>query len=522
MPKAIVFIAEMGTIPAVSAAALFQPSGGSSMKSVVTAALACVFLSAPAVADVPAWRGYGGNAQHAAPAPVKGQKLGTVRWTTPVDLNPGGGVLLIHYASPMITASNTVLLPVKTGFSGGFRIEAHNGRNGKLLWKEKTDFVLAPHDWTPSFPAHLTPQNRLYFARAGGTVSFRDTPDLKTGDRGQLAFYGLSNYQADKSVYNAHVMIDTPITADEAGDIYFGFVVTGSTPLGLKSGIARIGADGAGTWIAAGNAANDASITQVAQNCAPAISADQSTVYIAVSNGIQGYLVGLDSSTLQPKFKTRLTDPLTGTDALILDDSSASPTVGPDGDVYYGVVEAQAHNSRGWLMHFSGDLSVKKTTGSFGWDDTVSIVPAAAVPSYSGSSAYLLMTKYNNYFGSGSGDGHNEIAILDPNATQKDRFSNATVMKEILTKLNPTQVPGAPQGVVYEWCINSAVVDAEGKAVIANAEDGHTYRWNLANNSLKDVSLNQPTFEAYTPTEIGPDGTIYAINDARLYALGKK
>jgi hypothetical protein len=28
MPKAIVFIAEMGTIPAVSAAALFQPSGG--------------------------------------------------------------------------------------------------------------------------------------------------------------------------------------------------------------------------------------------------------------------------------------------------------------------------------------------------------------------------------------------------------------------------------------------------------------------------------------------------------------
>jgi hypothetical protein len=83
-------------------------------------------------------------------------------------------------------------------------------------------------------------------------------------------------------------------------------------------------------------------------------------------------------------------------------------------------------------------------------------------------------------------------------------------------------VPGAPQGVVYEWCINSAVVDAEGKAVIANAEDGHTYRWNLANNSLKDVSLNQPTFEAYTPTEIGPDGTIYAINDARLYALGKK
>jgi hypothetical protein len=35
------------------------------------------------------------------------------------------------------------------------------------------------------------------------------------------------------------------------------------------------------------------------------------------------------------------------------------------------------------------------------------------------------------------------------------------------------------------------------------------------------LSLNAPTFEAYTSTLIGPDGTDYAINDATLYALGK-
>ena len=94
-------------------------------------------------------------------------------------------------------------------------------------------------------------------------------------------------------------------------------------------------------------------------------------------------------------------------------------------------------------------------------------------------------------------------------------------MKEIMTKLNPTQFPGEPKGVVYEWCINSAVVDAARHSVIANAEDGHTYRWDLKNNKLTDVSLNAPTFEAYTPTEIGPDGKIYVINDAMLYALGE-
>ncbi len=123
-----------------------------------------------------------------------------------------------------------------------------------------------------------------------------------------MAFYGLSTYNANKTTFNLHVMVDTPITGDEAGNIYFGFAVTGSNPANLKSGMARIGADGQGTWIAAATAAGDSNIVEVAQNCAPAVSADQSTVYIAVSDGGNGYLLGLDSTTLQPKFKTSLKD----------------------------------------------------------------------------------------------------------------------------------------------------------------------------------------------------------------------
>jgi hypothetical protein len=496
------------------------------MKTMFAGALVCLCVVAPAFGqEVPAWRGYAGNAQHSAPAPAKAQKLKAIRWQTPVDLNPqnGGGFLLIHYGSPMITGSNTVLLPVKTGAAGGFRIEARKGKNGKLIWKKDSDFVLAPHDWTPSFPAHLTAQNRLYYAGAGGTVYYRDTPDTKRGGGGQLAFFGLDNYNANKNAYNQHVMIDTPITADEAGNIYFGFFVTGTTPLGLKSGIARIGADGQGSWVSAQAASGDNTMTEVVQNCAPAVSNDGATVYVAVSDGGVGYLLALNSATLAQTSRVRLKDPQTNADALLFDDGSTSPTVGPDGDVYYGVVESDPgqHNGRGWLLHYSGDLGTKKTPGSFGWDDTVSIVPVSAVPSYSGSSPYLLMTKYNNYYGYGNGNGHNEIAVIAPDDTQKDRFSSVTVMKEVMTRLNPTQYPGAPAGVVYEWCINSAVVDAEGKAVIANAEDGHTYRWDLARDRLTDIGLNAPIGEAYTPTVMGPDGTSYAINDAMLYALGR-
>ena len=83
----------------------------------------------------------------------------------------------------------------------------------------------------------------------------------------------------------------------------------------------------------------------------------------------------------------------------MINDSTASPTVGPDGDVYFGVLEDNfpSHNDRGWLLHFDRTLATTKTPGSFGWDDTASIIPRAAVPSYSGSSSYLVLTKYNNY-----------------------------------------------------------------------------------------------------------------------------
>ena len=132
------------------------------------------------------------------------------------------------------------------------------------------------------------------------------------------------------------------------------------------------------------------------------------------------------------------------------------------------------------------------------------------------------MSKYNNYYGIGSGDGHNKIAILDPSATENNPvLPSVKVMSEVITIVGPTHEPGEPAGVVYEWCINSAVVDVANKSVIANSEDGHTYRWDLTTNTLTSaLGLNQPTPEAYTPTLIGADGQIYSINDAKLYAIG--
>jgi hypothetical protein len=274
-------------------------------------------------------------------------------------------------------------------------------------------------------------------------------------------------------------------------------------------------------------ASGDPLITQVAISCAPALSRDGGLLYVAVDNANFGYLLALNSTTLAQVGRVRLTDPSSGMDAMLFDGSSATPNAGPDGDVYFGVLENPFphHNDRGWLLHFNSDLTQTKIPGSFGWDDTASIVPASLVQRYKGNSSYLLMTKYNNYAGIGTGSGKNKIAILDLNATEKDSIIPSTlVMKEVITMLGVTPDPGTgfPEAV-KEWCINTAAVDPFTTSVIANSEDGKVYRWNLTTNTLSEVvTLSPGVAEAYTPTVIGADGTVYAINQAILDAVGTK
>src|SRR5215831_17667397 len=478
-----------------------------------------------------AWAGFGGNAQHTAVASKAPQPLTGIRWQANVDLAPVlvNSELLIHYGSPMITGANTVLVPTRVSASG-FRVVAYSGTNGAQRWSLATHyrappFLAAAHAFTPPLPAVLTPGNTLAVAGAGGTVLMRAHANRALGAVRRRVFYGAAQWRAHRSAYDKAVQITTPLTAGPDGSVYFGFSVTGATPAHLSSGIARIDANGHATWITAVAAAPNPSVTGVAINCAPALSPSGTTVYITLTSPRRGFLVGLNASTLKPKFHVVLKDPVSGLPALISPSSSASPTVGPDGDVYYGVLENPfpGHDDRGWLLHYNASLTRTKIPGSFGWDNTPSVLPASAVPGYHGTSPYLLVSKYNNYLNIGPhGDGQNEVAVLDPRASQLDPYANVQVMNAVQTILSPVQVPGAPAGARYEWCINSAVVDPADDSVIVNNEDGVLYRWDLAQNTLAVmITLNNPQPEAYTPTIIGPDGTVYAINNSTLYAVGR-
>jgi hypothetical protein len=481
------------------------------------------------------WPNYAHDSQHSSLTSVASEIPQVIRWSTPVDtdLQNFYGNLSLHYGSPLITASNTVLVPVKVGSQNpggmgtiGFRIEGHRGTDGALIWKVTSDYRLPTSGWgwiPPWGPTLRASDGAVAFAAAGGTIYVRSNPDSATGSLTRIAFFGDANYGTNRTAFNQAIQICTPITGDSSGNLYFGYVSTGvplpGYPHGIPGGLARVSSSGTGSFVSAASLSGNGNYSLMAYNSTPAISNDGSTVYAAVNQGYytSGYLCRASSSTLNPLSRVLLVDPSTGGHAIVINDSTASPTVGPDGDVYFGVLEDNlpSHNDRGWLLHFDSTLGRAKTPGSFGWDDTASIVPRAAVPSYTGSSSYLVLTKYNNYAESGTGDGQNKLAVLDPNGTEPDPISGNTVMKEVITILGPTPNNGLPG--VHEWCINSAAIDPVNKCAVVNSEDGNAYRWDFTTNTLSaPLNLAPPTGEPYTPTLIGPDGSVYAINDGAL------
>src|SRR5579884_218168 len=494
------------------------------------------------------------NPQHTSIYQPTAQNLDTIKWQTPVDLNPqySNGELLIHYGAALATTNNTILVSTKTGATNGFEINAFNGSsatgvNPTPMYTLTSDYILPSHGWTPSYGPALAVTSsgtRLYYPGAGGTVYYISNPDSPTpGPVTQLAFYGLANYQANASAFNSTVFIDTPITADSNGNIFFGFRVQGTAPAPLgttQSGYARIDANGNGSYVLAGNAANDtAHVSWDNHNTAPALSNDGSTIYVVVKSATSwstyGYLLGLDSTTLATKYKVFLKDPASGNGAGILDDSTASPMIGPDGDVFLGIMGNPYNGSRGYLLHFDSTLTQEDPPSAFGWDNTAAIVPASMVPSYTGTSSYLIFSKYNDYAGTGAGsldgNGVNQAALLDPHAVKTDPHhdGNATlqVMREIFTANGVTPDPGnitaSTPDAVREWCINTAAVDPALDAVFFPSEDGNFYRWCLKDDQLMQaINIGSGIGQAYVPTVIGPDGTLYAVNDATLFAIGNQ
>src|SRR5215475_1338106 len=139
--------------------------------------LACAFSvsNAAAQSDVGVlhqsgeWSTHAHDTQHTGVSPVASQRLAKIHWQVPVDLAPPEGEILIHYGSPVITAKNAVIVPVKTDTSS-FRVEAHEGATGKKIWKLSTAYQPPFAGFMPGLGTALSHHHLFVPDIAGGIL----------------------------------------------------------------------------------------------------------------------------------------------------------------------------------------------------------------------------------------------------------------------------------------------------------------------------------------------------------------
>ena len=271
-------------------------------------------------------------------------------------------------------------------------------------------------------------------------------------------------------------------------------------------------------------------------NIAPAVAPDGSiyTISRAHFNERYGYLVAVNPD-LTPKWSaslrgrlndgcdvlvprtgspggcregaTRGVDPATNQlpDGRVIDDSSSSPVVAPDGSILYGAY-TRYNYARGHMMKFSvaGQFLAAYP---FGWDTTPAV--------YAHDGTYSVILKDNHYeTGSYCNDG-SICPVFTPGAFFITQLSSDLLPEWVFLNLNVT--PDHPGG--FEWCVNAPAVDVNG-TVYANSEDGNVYVIGQTGLLQSQLFLNLAIGAAYTPISIGPDGRIYAQNDGHLFVVG--
>jgi outer membrane protein assembly factor BamB len=202
----------------------------------------------------------------------------------------------------------------------------------------------------------------------------------------------------------------------------------------------------------------------------------------------------------------------------VIDQSTASPTITPDGSILLGVLTA--YNSfRGHLMKFSaaGDFLA---ASDFGWDNTPAIYPH--------DGTYSVVLK-DNHYGAQSYCGveqycardeeRYELVSLDANLQREWGFLSTN--NQACERQPDGTLRCFPHSSGFEWCVNMVAIDKDG-TIYANSEDGNLYAIDRRGNLAGSVFLRVAIGAAYTPLAIGPDGLIYTQNAGSLFVAGSR
>jgi len=187
----------------------------------------------------------------------------------------------------------------------------------------------------------------------------------------------------------------------------------------------------------------------------------------------------------------------------VIDNSTASPVVAPDGSIIYGAYSLY-NLDQGHLMHFASDGSYLGDY-PFGWDTTPAI--------WQHDGTYSIVTKENHYDFDFRSDPGDFITQLDPHFNVEWTYRNPS------RTVCHTAEDCDEEEYGFEFCVNAPAIDSHG-TVYANAEDGVLYAIGQGGRLLDRIPLGAPEGAAYTPLAIDAQGRVYAQGGGHLFAVG--
>jgi outer membrane protein assembly factor BamB len=514
---------------------------------VIRSAFLFLFLALPLHAD--GWPQFGRDAAHSGRVAQGAQPLQHIFANVvydpfaPIEEASADGELLVHYQVPLVDGDD-VFMEFKSGTFGNptWSIHRLHWENGTLAdkWTAPSDWKPLPTEWEPLFHAILA-NGFVYVPGAGGTMLQFDRSNGSLVRRinpfGSLdpTIYvaGAPAGDANGNLYYTAMRINTadPWLADVRGAWLVRVAPDGSTTLAsftaLVPSAPMATAQCTGIFdlsqspLPPSPNATPPSVQCGSQrpgvNAAPAIAGD-GTIYVvsrAHFNSYWSYLVAVNPD-LTPKWAASLRNrfhdgcnillPPNGTpggcrsgtqtgfapeenapgSGRVIDISTSSPVVAPDGSVLYGAYTIY-NDIQGHLMHFAADGAYLGAY-QFGWDITPAI--------YEHDGTYSIALKENHYGGA-----------VHP------------VPAYFMTQLSPSFAVEWQAEADDEWCVNAPAVDAGG-TVYANSEDGYLYAIAQGGAIRQRIFLQRALGAAYTPVSIGPEGRIYAQNAGHLFVIG--
>ncbi len=191
--------------------------------------------SPPMPVQGPAWYGYDRDAQHTGESDriADLRRHLVVHARRPRAAIPPGGAPLTHYGSPVVTTNNTVVILVKTGPGGGYRIEGRDGVTGVLLWSAATDYLHAAAQLAAALQRAAHPAGPPLCARRRGQADrARRRGRRRQHARNACVLRALPPTTANPAAFDSTVVINTPVTSMPMAMSSSASVWSPRTPLG--------------------------------------------------------------------------------------------------------------------------------------------------------------------------------------------------------------------------------------------------------------------------------------------------